>query len=105
MDCLLDINQTSKEPYRLVYLYQKLWILRKLANLSDLTEITDSNGFSKESLIPFAVSSQKIVYFQEITCLILIRFQRNYTVQCISVENYIFLSNDQILRKMSSFKR
>ena len=50
--------------HRLVYLYEKLWILRKLANLSDLTEITDSNGFSKESLIPFAVSSQKIAYFQ-----------------------------------------
>ena len=50
--------------HRLVYLYEKLWILRKLANLSDLTELTDSNGFSKESLIPFAVSSQKIAYFQ-----------------------------------------
>ena len=41
--------------HRLVYLYEKLWILRKLANLSDLTEITDSNGFSKESLISFVV--------------------------------------------------
>ena len=49
--------------HRLVYLYEKLWILRKLTNFSDLTEITDSNGFSKESLIPFAVSSQKIAYF------------------------------------------
>ena len=69
-----SFNWPIKSPYfkhfqeiafhRLVYLYEKLWILRKLANLSDLTEITDSNGFSKESLIPFAVSSQKIAYFQ-----------------------------------------
>ena len=27
------------------------------------------------------------------------------TVQCISVENYIFSSNDQILRKMTYFKK
>ena len=51
--------------YHLVYLYQKLWILRKLTNLSDLTEITDFNGFSKDSLLPFAVSLQKIAYFQK----------------------------------------
>ena len=41
--------------HRLVYLYEKLWILRKLANLNDLTEITDSNGISKDSLLPFVV--------------------------------------------------
>ena len=40
---------------RLVSLHQILWILRKLANLSDLTEITDSNGISKESLLPCVV--------------------------------------------------
>ena len=63
MDCLLDTNQISKELYRSVSFIAKLWILRKLASLSALTEITHSTGFSKESLIPFAVSSQKIVYF------------------------------------------
>ena len=40
---------------RVVSLHQILWILRKLANLSDLTEITDSNGISKDSLLPFVV--------------------------------------------------
>ena len=59
----MDFQKTAF--YRLVYLYQKSWILRKLTNLSDLTKITDSNGFSKESLLPFAVSSQKIVYFHK----------------------------------------
>ena len=42
----------SKELYRSVAFIEKLWILRKLANLSDLTEITHSSGISKESLLP-----------------------------------------------------
>ena len=55
MDCLLDTNQISKELYRSVSFIAKLWILRKLVNFSDLTEITDSNGISKDSLLPFVV--------------------------------------------------
>ena len=31
--------------------------------IKEITDFSDSNEFSKESLIPFAVSSQKIVYF------------------------------------------
>ena len=56
-DNLLDINQISKELYRSVSLHERLYILRKLSNL---TEITDSNGFSRESLIPFSVSLWKM---------------------------------------------
>ena len=57
-------NFKERVLYRSVSFIEKLWILRKLANLSDLTEITHSSEFSKESLIPFAVSSQKIAHFQ-----------------------------------------
>ena len=39
-------------------------ISMKLKKCTYSTEITDSNEFLKESLIPFAVSSQKIAYFQ-----------------------------------------
>ena len=63
------LHQISKEVYRSLSLHEKLWILRKLTNLNDLTEITDSNGFSKESLLPFAVSSQKIVHFHKMNRL------------------------------------
>ena len=39
-------------------------ISMKLKKCTYSTEITDSHEFSKESLIPFAVSSQKTAYFQ-----------------------------------------
>ena len=39
MDCLLDTNQISKEPYRSVSYIEKLWILRNLIIFSDLHEI------------------------------------------------------------------
>ena len=48
-----------------MYLSQKLWILRKLTHLSDLTEITDSNGFSKETLLPFGDITYKILYIHK----------------------------------------
>ena len=50
--------------YRLEYLYEKLSILIKSPDFSEITDFSASNQFSKESLIPFAVSSQKIAYFQ-----------------------------------------
>ena len=39
-------------------------------------------------------------HFQEIICLILIRFQRSYTVQCHYMKNCLFLSNHQISVKL-----
>ena len=53
-----------------MYLHEKLSIFIKSP---DFNEITDFSGFSKETLIPFAVSSQKIAYFQKID-----RFSRDF---------------------------
>ena len=49
----------SKELYRSVSFIEKLWILRKLAYLSDLTEITHSNEFQKTALY-------RLLYLSEI---------------------------------------
>ena len=49
--------------HHLVYLNQKLWILKKLTNLSDLTEITDSNGFSKRVFYRFQFLHRKLSIF------------------------------------------
>ena len=50
-------------------------ISMKLKKCTYSTEITDFNGFSKESLIPFAVSLHKIVYFYKMN-----RFQWNQLI-------------------------
>ena len=90
----------------LVSLLRKLWIFTIWTHFS---EITDSNRFSKESLLPFAVSSQKIVYFHEMN-----RFpwksvfsrDNLLDINQISKELYrsvSFIEKSCILRKLTDF--
>ena len=62
---MIPMDFPKRAFYRLVYLYEKLSIYIKSPDFSEITDFSASKQISKESLIPFAVSSQKIVYFHK----------------------------------------
>ena len=56
---IVDFHQITRSQWN-----QRKWLIwTDFRKLPKWTDFSDSNEFSKESLIPFAVSSQKIVYF------------------------------------------
>ena len=95
-----------------MYLHEKLSIFIKSPDFNEITDFSASKQISEESLIPFAVSSQKIVYFhkmnrfQGISCLIskdiLLVKNTNFSSQML----YRSVSNEQISRDfLPDFKR